>query len=121
MSEQQPMNGAPRIPVPGKDRGGKWVDFGDEAYRVPALGLLAIQELGADIESLQMVGRIPNLEQMRTVVRIVHAALRRNYPQLTEEDVGDMLDIGNFQDVLGTVFAISGFVKGAASGEMAAT
>ena len=110
-----------RVPVE-KNRGGTWVRLGDEEYRIPALGFGAIQELQDDVAGLAKMGARPTPKQMAAVGLIVHAAMRRNYPSMTLETVGDMLDLGNYQQVLAAVLAIAGFEKaGAGPGEAAAS
>jgi hypothetical protein len=94
---------------PTKARGGRWVTLGAEEYRIPPLGFLAIQDLAEDVASLKDIQGQPTPSQMGVVVRIVHAAMRRNYPALTTEDVGDMLDAENFMAVLEAVLNIAGF------------
>ncbi len=106
-----------RVEPEGK-RGGEWVTMGLESYRVPPLGFRAVQELASEVESLAKMGRRPTAAQMRTVATIVHSAMARNYPRLGVEEVLDMLDMGNYQQVLGAVLQIAGFEKaGAGSGE----
>lgn len=108
-----------RIPTE-KSRGGQWIEFGDEAYRIPPLGFLAIQELGEEIKTLDGIRGMPTAVQMNTIVDIVHAAIKRNYPSLPREEVVEMLDIGNFSRALGQVLQIAGFTDekgGAESGE----
>lgn len=104
---------AVRVPVE-KNRGGEWVRFGDELYRVPPLGFLAVQELQDDVLGLREMGARPTPAQMGTVTRIVHAAMLRNYPSMPLETIADMLDLGNYQEVLGAVLSIGGFKKGGA-------
>ncbi len=105
---------APTRVQPTGKRGGEWVTLGEEAYRIPPLGFRAVQELADDVASLQTMGARPTPEQMAVVVRIVHAAIVRNYPDMTAPQVDDMLDIGNYQQVLGAVLSIGGFTKGRA-------
>jgi len=112
-----------RVQPKGK-RGGQWVTIGDEAYRIPPLGFLQIQEFGEDVASLDKIeGNRPSNEQMQTIFRIVHAAMSRNYPDLTVEEVADMIDLGNYTQILIVVLAISGFEKRSAApqGETAAS
>jgi hypothetical protein len=47
---------------------------------------------------------------------IILAALQRNYPSLTQEVLDNVIDIGNFQDVMQAVMAASG-LKRVAPGE----
>lgn len=98
-------------PTAARNRGGDWVTIGLEAYRIPPLGLLSIQDLGDDIKSLAGIKGVPTREQMQVVVRIVHTAMQRNYPEIRDTDVGEMLDMGNFSDILGSVLQIAGFKK----------
>jgi hypothetical protein len=98
---------------PEKNRGGQWIRFGSEEYRVPALAFGAIQDLQDRVGSMAglPVGGKPTPEQMATVVDVVHAALKRNYPSMTREQLLDMLDLENYQEVLGAVLNISGFKR----------
>lgn len=90
-------------------RGGEWVTLGLDEYRVPPLGFRDLQDLAGDIQALSRIGGHPTLEQMRGVARIAHAAIKRNYPAVTEDEVLDALDLGNYQAVLGAVLKIAGF------------
>lgn len=109
MTEEEPE----KIPTEQK-RGGVWITIGEVQYRIPPLGFLDVQELQAEIEGLQSIAGIPSREQMQTVVKITHAAIRRNYPSLSFEAVGQMLDLGNFQPILFAVLTVSGFERSAA-------
>jgi hypothetical protein len=107
---------------PEKHRGGVWVTLGDESYRIPPLAFRSVQELADDVAGLATMGTRPTPAQMQTVSKIVHSAIARNYPSMTIEQIDDMLDIGNYQEVLSAVLVIGGFKKGAAgTGEPAAS
>lgn len=112
---------------PAKSRGGKWVLIGDEEYRVPALALLAVQDLQEQMPLLVGIRGIPDSKQMGVIFRVIHSALQRNYPDLSLDEVMAMIDIGNFNEVLTAVFEASGFKKvdgkdaKAASGETKAS
>ncbi len=105
---------------PVRSRGGVWVVFGDEEYRVPPLNLLAIQDLQGRVETLGAMGAVPTAEQMGVITDVLHAAMARNYPAITREEVGDMLDLGNFAAAMNAALAVSGFEKRAA-GEVLAS
>lgn len=123
MSEQQADDQVTRVPPKGK-RGGQWVTIGEESYRIPPLGFMQIQEFSDDVKSLdQIEGSRPSNEQMHTIFRIVHAAMSRNYPDLKVEEVADMIDLGNYTQILIVVLAIAGFEKRsvAPKGETAAS
>lgn len=97
-----------RVP-PKKNRGGIWITFGTEAYRVPALGFAAIQDLQDKIANMGAVVGRPSSEQMGTVLDVVHAAIVRNYPDMTRAEVAEMVDLENFEEVLGAVLNVAGF------------
>lgn len=110
-----------QVPVV-KNRGGSWVRFGDEMYRVPPLSFRSLQELAEEVEGLQGMVR-PTAAQMTTIEKIVHAALVRNYPDLTLLTVADMIDVGNYEEVLSAALSIAGFTRarGATPGETMAS
>lgn len=107
---------------PERNRGGQWVSIGDEQYRIPPLAFRAVQELQDEVSALAQMGARPTPDQMSTVTRIVHSAMSRNYPSITMELIDDMLDLGNYQDVLSAVLSIGGFkTAGDGSGELPAS
>jgi hypothetical protein len=46
-----------------------------------------------------------------TVIDTAHAALRRNYPDTTREDVADMLGLENMVEVMECVMDVSGLKR----------
>ncbi len=100
-----------RVPTE-KNRGGVWVRFGDEEYRVPPIAFAAIEEFQERISTLQLAQNgMPSPAQMQVTVDVLHAALLRNYPSMQREDVKEMLDVGNFQAAMNAALSVSGFVK----------
>jgi hypothetical protein len=103
----------PLAEIKGPDKGGVWVVMGDKQYKVAPLNFKAMRELSAKISSITSLekGEMPSGEQMSALVPIAHAALKRNYPQMTEDEVADNLDFGNFGNVLSAVLGTSGLNK----------
>ena len=115
---------APQKVQPQGKRGGQWITLGTEQYRIPPLAFIAVQELQDDVMGLAQMGARPTPEQMGVVARIVQSAMARNYPDITTDQVNEMLDLGNYQHVLGAVLAVAGFTKEAGtdgSGEASAS
>jgi hypothetical protein len=108
---------------PQRRRGGEWVQIGLDEYRIPPLGLGDIQELAPEIEKLKGITQLPDKDQMDAVFKIVHCALLRNYPDHPMSETRAMVDLGNFQEILGKVMGIAGFMKvsGVPSGEVKAS
>jgi hypothetical protein len=102
---------------PKKSRGGKWVTFGDDEYRMPPLALQSIIDLEEDFTIAAGVVGMPNQNQLDSIFKIVHAALKRNYPDVPLEEMREMLDVQNTFVALDAVMAASGFVRGESQGE----
>lgn len=100
-----------RVP-PKRNRGGRWVNFGGRELMVPPLSLGTIKSMQQELASLQSMAGVPSPSQIDTVVGLFHAALVRNYPEMTRAEVEDDVDLGNYSELLSAVMNISGFEKG---------
>lgn len=95
-------------PVPGSIPG-TLVNLGGVEFAMPPLNLDQVQRFE---ESIKTLGQKPTLkENMDDALPIVHAALTRNYPDLTLEDLRALIDIGNFQSACNALVKSSGFVS----------
>lgn len=86
--------------------------IGGTDYQVPALSLKALREFSEDgtLAKLQTFSSSPTTEEVDAAVRVIHSAFSRNYP-LTAEAIAEMVDMGNFQPLLRTIFGQSGLTK----------
>lgn len=102
-----------RAELPGADKGGAWVRMGDREWKVAPLNFKALRELSADVQRLASMerGKMPGAEEIAVLARVAHAALKRNYPDVTEDQVAEDLDFGNFGNVLGAVLGASSLTK----------
>jgi hypothetical protein len=78
---------------------------------VPPLSFKKLRSLENDIKELaKLEGPATQYtgEQLKVFLRIVHAALSRNYPDMTLEDVEEILDLGNVRPVVAAILGISG-------------
>jgi hypothetical protein len=96
---------------------GKTVHMAGTDWVIPPLNFKALRrfrdELGTmTAEALAGSGKI---------IEIIHAAMQRNYPDLTLEHVEDMVDMGNVMEVTEAVLAISGLVAKQPGEAMAAS
>ena len=97
-----------RVP-PQRNRGGQWVSLGGREMLVPPLSLGTIKAMQAEVEALQHMAGVPTPAQIDTVIGLFHAALVRNYPDVTRAEVEDDVDLGNYAELLAAVMSISGF------------
>jgi len=74
--------------------------LGGREFVVPPLSFKALRELTPRWPELTGMGDVPTGEQIDVVLGVVHSALIRNYPDLTLEDLEDLVDLGNLPKCL---------------------
>ena len=87
------------------------IQMGGKEFTVPALSLGQVRRLLPKIEKISTVNGLLNAEQMDCIVDVVHAAVIRNYPALTKEEVEDLIDLGNAAVIIKAVMGQSGLVR----------
>jgi len=92
--------------------------MGGRDWLVPPLTLGELRRLMPKVRQLTEIGASMGEVQIAVLVEIVTAALRRNYPDMTPEEVEKLLDLGNAASVLNAVLTGSGLkLGGTAAGE----
>jgi hypothetical protein len=97
---------------------GKPINVGGVTYLIPPLSLGALKRLREPVRKI-MDGKATEEEAQDTTVAVIYAALKRNYPDLTQDFVADeIVDVANSRDLLLLALNASGYVKpgGDASG-----
>lgn len=84
-------NNTPRIK-------GTEFDFGTKKLVIPPLSLGALDRYREALETAPE----PN-----TIVDVTHAALVRNYPDMTRDEVADLVDLDNMHEVFNIVMNVS--------------
>ena len=90
------------------------VAMGGQDWIVPPLTLGQLRRLMPKVRQLTEVGASMGEAQINVLIDIVTAALQRNYPETTPDNVENLLDLGNASAVLNAVLVKPG---GAAMGE----
>ena len=85
------------------------LELGGSEYVVPPVALGPLEQLQQRISEFK--GDIQDAKQVATVIDVAHAALKRNYPEITREEVGDMIDVGNMAEVFACVMDVSGMKR----------
>ena len=87
------------------------INLGGEERVVPPLSFKRLRNLKAEMEVIQTVQTGTELtdEQAGAMIKIVHAAITRNYPDMTEDELSEMLDLGNIGKITKAVMGQSGF------------
>ncbi|MFK7088684.1 hypothetical protein AAFM71_07690 [Chromobacterium violaceum] len=96
------------------------LSLGGTTYIVPPLNLGALEQLQERLANFS--GGI-DAASVGTVLDAAHAALVRNYPDLTRERVAELIDVANMGEVMEAVMDVSGLkrqafeTEGQSSGE----
>lgn len=85
------------------------LNMGGADYVVPPLSLGALEQLQERIAAF--TGDASNKEQVATAIDATFAALKRNYPDLTRQDVAELIDLGNMGEVFEAVMDVSGMKR----------
>lgn len=76
---------------------GTIVQLGDKEYVVPPLLLGAVEALRPQIDSL---AKPFGSEQIDAVLKVGLAAIRRNYPEMTREQLESVVDLSNMEELM---------------------
>lgn len=86
--------------------------FPDGTLTVPPLSLGDLELLQERLGALQLGAA--DAKSVATTIDATFAALKRNYPDITRDQVANMLDLENMVDVLECVMDVSGVKRKAA-------
>lgn len=84
-------------------------ELGGRVLVIPPLSLGAIEQLQERLSSF--TGDIADKTQAPIVIDAAHAALRRNYPELTREEVGELIDLENMVEIFEAVMDVAGLKR----------
>ena len=82
------------------------VELGGTVYIIPPLSLGALETLESAMAEFQS-----GKNQVKNSISIVHAALVRNYPEVTRAEVADLVDMQTAGAVVDAVMCVSGTKK----------
>ena len=87
---------------------GTKINLNGQEYIVPALNFRQLKEFDKDIRAMQNLGDSGDpMRELVLLVPVITAALKRNYPELDEEKVTDLLDLGNYKNVFEAVLGVT--------------
>ena len=91
--------------------------MGGENWLIPPLTLGQLRRLMPKVRQLTEIDASMGESQIGVLVEIVAAAIQRNYPEMTQETVENLLDLGNAGTVLNAVLTGSGLKARSTLGE----
>ena len=87
------------------------ITLGGREFVAPPLNFKALRKLTPQFSALATMGAVPSDDQIDVVIDIVLAALNRNYPGLTRDELEDCLDLANLSLALQAILGASGLEK----------
>ncbi len=90
------------------------VKLGGKEFEVLPLSFKAVRQLKPQLTQLANMDSVPTDEQITAITDIVHRALSRNYPDITRDEIEDLIDLGNVRHVIPAIMGVSGLIKGEA-------
>jgi len=91
------------------------VKIADKEYIIPPLNFAGTRKYIAAAKKLP--GITDPEEQMSLMAEMVWLALRRNYPQMSIDDVEDIVDFTNVQTIMDAIVEASGLKKSMVTAE----
>lgn len=89
----------------------------EDVLVIPPIAIGLLEQLQQRITEVD--GNATDSRQIATIIDTTHAALLRNYPDMTRDEVGALIDLGNMNDVFACVMDVSGMKRKAlAEGEI---
>jgi hypothetical protein len=91
--------------------------LGGQTYVIPPLSLGQVRRFQSQLQD--WAGKLED-QSIDLAIAVIHAAISRNYPELTLEAVADLVDIGNMAELMQAVMDVSGLLRRAADEKKAA-
>jgi len=94
------------------------VQMGGRDFTLPPLTLGALKKIGDKIYILSEMSSIPTPDQIDAMAQIILSSVNRNYPEVKQDELIELLDLGNLKSVFEAVLGASGIVRGSEPGEV---
>jgi hypothetical protein len=85
--------------------------LGGADYVLPPLNLAALEKYWPVIQGWGKEGPVDLVQRLGEAAELLHAALVRNYPELTLAEVKEGLDLANFPGAVGQLLEVSGLAR----------
>lgn len=91
------------------------IEMGGQEWIVPPINLKGIRKIQPLLPHLEKL-KFDTDEGVNAVVQVVQVALSRNYPEVTAEQIEDMVDMDNLPKIVQAIMNVSGLVPKAMTG-----
>jgi tRNA-dihydrouridine synthase len=84
--------------------------LGGTEYVVPPLNIKQIRTMKDDIDNLRITNS-GDIDSFSNGLRVIQAAMSRNYPEITFEQLEEIIDLGNYKNVVLAIMGQSGLIQ----------
>jgi hypothetical protein len=75
------------------------ITMGGKDWVIPALTLKQVREIHPRLIALDLKNDPLSGEAIDVAIDLVHLGMSRNYPEITREEVGELVDMANFPKI----------------------
>lgn len=88
---------------------GTEMNLNGKSFVVPALNFTRLKALREEMQLLKEANLNDALDdtQIEASITIIHTALTRNYPDLSRDEVEDLVDLHNLPQLMGCIMGVS--------------
>lgn len=92
---------------------GTEVKMGGKLFIIPALNFKRLKKLKPELSMLTTVDLSGAMSdtQIEASITIIHTAVTRNYPDVTRDDIEELVDLKNMAHVMAAIMGQSGLVQ----------
>lgn len=88
------------------------IAIGAEILVVPPLNFRQLEDFAATLAGFSTWEKLPNpYAEMPKAIPVILSAVKRNYPDYTEDELRDNIDMGNYREVFEAIMGVSGITK----------
>ena len=88
------------------------IEIGGETLVIPPLNFRQLEEFAETLVGFTKWGTSPNpYKEMPKALPVILAAIQRNYPDYSQDDVEINIDMGNYRAVFEAIMGVSGITK----------
>lgn len=90
---------------------GQKLRLGDRDFVVPALTMAQVEQFEGDLARAFQVSVLSPREDRELLLTIILAAVQRNYPSMTRDELAERMDLASMPRVFWAVVGYSGLVR----------
>ena len=86
------------------------IKLGDKVFTIAPLNFATLKKVAPMLKSFEKLDgkTMPSEADFDAMITIIHLAIKRNHPEVTTEEVAEMLDMQNIMETISTIMGASG-------------